>query len=489
MRLFSWLRGEQKADDAMSVLREFLQQYQAKSGVAVNHITALRAVTALACARVIAEGLAQVPLKVYRSRKSGGRDVARDHPLHNVIAHQPNEWQTSYDWRETAGLHMVFAGNEIAYINRVRGEVVELLPYAPSDVRMERVGMETRYQLKTGNDSWTTVPAQDILHLRGPSWSGWKGLDGVDLAREAIGLSLATEEHGSRLFKNGAQPGGLIYSDGITTLTKEQRDLLRDSWQESHGGGSNAHKTAILWGGLKWMSTAQQNDQAQFLETRGFQVEEVCRAFRVLPVMVGHSDKAATYASAEQMFLAHVVHTMGPWYARIEQAADIQLLSKQERAAGYYTKFSVSALLRGAHKDRAEYFAKALGAGGSPAWMTQDEVRDLEELNPMGGSASELAIATNVGDGTKNNIGLLDVKELADSYGASVRAGVITPQKEDEQKFRELLDLPSASKVVLDAWESDGGVRRPITLKSGAAFDAEQNAVSGQDTGDNNAAP
>jgi len=391
-----------KADDSWSVLREFLQQYQAKSGVAVNHMTALRAVTALACARVISEGLAQVPLKVYRSLPDGGREVAKDHPLHDVLARQPNDWQTSYEWREQAGMHMVFAGNAIAYIARnesLRISKPELLPYSPADVRIEREGMAIQYKLRTGDAKWTSVPASEILHLRGPSWDGWRGLDGVGLAREAIGLSLSTEEHGARLFKNGAMPGGLIYSDGSVPLTPEQHTRLRESWQETHGGSDNAHKTAILWGGLKWMSTAQQNDQAQFLETRAFQVEEVCRAFRVLPTMVGHSDKAATYASAEQMFLAHVVHTMGPWYARVEQACDAQLLTEEERADGYYTKFTVAGLLRGAHKDRADYYAKALGSGGSPAWMTQDEVRGLEELNPMGGNAATLPKPTNVGGG------------------------------------------------------------------------------------------
>lgn len=387
---------EKKAGDPYSVLKEFLSQYEAKSGVRVNHSTALRAVTAMACARVIAEGLAQVPVKVYRSSPGGGREVARDHPLNDVISRRPNEWQTSFDYREMSGLHLVLAGGAYAYINRVRGKITELIPYQPSDVQVDRVGSYIKYKLRIRESEWMPVSAEDVLHIRGPSWNGWMGLDGVDLAREAIGLSIATELHGSRLFKNGAKPGGILHSD-VTNLEADQRKAIRDSWEEVQGGAENAHKTAILWGGLKWMSTAQDNDSAQFLETRAFQVEEVCRSFRVMPIMVGHSDKAATYASSEQMFLAHVVHTMGPWYARVEQAYDAQLLTQGERDQGYYTKHTVSGLLRGAHKDRAEYYAKALGAGGSPAWMTQDEVRGLEEMNPKGGAAGDLPIATNVG--------------------------------------------------------------------------------------------
>lgn len=387
---------DKKASDPYSVLKEFLRQYESQSGVRVNHSTALRAVTAMACARVIAEGLAQVPVKVYRSIPGGGREVARDHPLNEVLTHRPNEWQTSFDYREMAGLHLVLAGGTYAYINRVRGEVKELIPYQPSDVQVDRVDGDIKYKFRVRETEWMPVPSEDVLHIKGPSWNGWMGLDGVDLAREAIGLSVATELHGSKLFKNGAKPGGVLHSD-VPNLTEDQRKQIRASWEEVQGGTENAHKTAILWGGLKWMSTAQDNDSAQFLETRAFQVEEVCRAFRVMPIMVGHSDKAATYASSEQMFLAHVVHTMGPWYARVEQAYDAQLLTPQERADGYYTKHTVAGLLRGAHKDRAEYYAKSLGAGGSPAWMTQDEVRELEELNPKGGIAGDLPVATNVG--------------------------------------------------------------------------------------------
>ena len=397
MKLFGWLPWSRKSSDSTwSVFREAIEAAQAKSGVSVTYQTALQADTALACARVIAEGLAQVPLKVHRSRAGGGADVAYDHPAYALLHDAPNDIQTSYEWRETTGIHLVFAGNAYAYKNRRGNEVQELLQWDPSHVTVRKVGHALRYDFHLeGGGVERNLGQEDVLHLRGPSWNGWQGLDGVKLAREAIGLAIATERHGARLFANGAQPGGLITTDA--TLTKEQRDLLRQSWQETHGGVDNAFKTAILWGGLKWASMAQQNDQAQFLETRGFQVEEVCRAFRVLPVMVGHSDKAATYASAEQMFLAHVVHTMGPWYARLEQAFNRQILTKEDRRAGLYTKFNIGGLLRGAHDARASYFSKALGAGGSPAWMTQDEVRELDELNPLGGTAAQLPVATNVG--------------------------------------------------------------------------------------------
>jgi hypothetical protein len=149
-------------------------------------------------------------------------------------------------------------------------------------------------------------------------------------------------------------------------------------------GGDKAGEPLILDNEAKFQPFQMTSVEAQTLESRGLQVEEICRTFRVMPIMVGHSDKAATYASAEQMFLAHVVHCLMPWYERWCTSADVNLLSEQDRREGYYTKLNPNALMRGASKDRAEFYSKALGAGGTAAWMKQDEIRGLEELDPDG---------------------------------------------------------------------------------------------------------
>lgn len=398
MRLFGINIGggaaEQKAISREDILSELAGGSSSKTGARVNWKTALEVTTALACARVIAEGLAQVPFRLYR--KDGDKRVqATDHPAYDLIAARPNDWQTSFEFLETLALHLVFCGRAYVWKNRVTGKLVELLPIEPNQVEVKRKGWELQYTVTTDEGTRIPVPAADIWHLRGPSWNGWEGLEAVKLIREAIGLALATEEHAARQFSNGAAVGGVLTTEAA--LKEDQVKLLRESWERTQGGVANAFKTAILWGGIKWMPRAQQNDQAQLIEQRRFQVEEICRAFRVMPIMVGLADKTATYASAEQMFLAHVIHTLGPWYARVEQSADASLLTDKERAAGLYHKFMPQALMRGAHKDRAEYFAKALGSGGSPAWMTQDEVRGLEELNPMGGDAARLREPSNVG--------------------------------------------------------------------------------------------
>lgn len=377
--------------------KELLQQASVKSGVPVTWRTALQASTSFSCARVIAEGIAQVPFKLFKERASGaGMDPAKDHGLYELINLKPNEWQTSFEFREQIGLHLTFMGNAYVYkVRGLRGEIVELLPFPPNLVQVKRNGWERSYHITTFDGGQIEVRAEDMWHLRGISWDGIEGLPGIKLAREAIGVALALEEHAARMFSNGAKPGGILTTEQ-NLKDPAQIKLLREEWEKMNGGNVNAYKTAILSGGLTFQPLAQTGVDAQHLEHRRFEVENTCRFFRVLPIMVMQADKASTYASSEQMFIAHVVHTMMPWYTRLEQSADVNLLTAAEREQGYYTKFTAQALMRGASKDRAEYFKAALGAGGSPAWMTQDEVRALEEMNPMGGTAAVLPIATNV---------------------------------------------------------------------------------------------
>lgn len=368
----------QTVSASSDILKQWLSLNSSKTGINVNHETALQASVSLACARVIAEGLAQIPLKVFKSREDGGSDATKDHPLYKVLHDSPNDYQTAYEWREMVGLHLTFAGNAYSLITRgARGQILELLPLNPADVKVESdpATFKTVYKIRR-NGSDVMIANEDILHLKGVSWDGFSGLDGVKLAREAIGLSLATEEHGSKMFSNGATIPGVLTTE--QSLTKDQLETLRSSFQSAQQSLDNAWKIMITHGGLKYQSVASANDSAQFLETRMFQVEEVCRHFRVMPIMVGYSDKAATYASAEQMFLAHVVHTMGPWYARLEQSFNKHLLSEDDYQNGYYTKFIVSGLLRGSHKDRAEFYTKLFNVGA----LNPNEIRAMEEMNP-----------------------------------------------------------------------------------------------------------
>lgn len=387
-RIRSMFRATEKKDaiSRSDLLLDLLGSASAKSGVAVTWETALQAASALACARVIAEGVAQVPLKVYRRRTDGGADIATDHSLYTTLHDSPAPGITSYEWRETTGIHLALTNRSYSLIRRQsplfsRGSpTIELQPLQPQQVRPTRhADWSITYDVTFDDGATRTYQASDILHFKGPSWTSIDGLDGIRLAREAIGLALATEEHGARQFSNGAILGGILSTDAV--LSADQSAQLRASWEASQLGLKNAYRTAVLWGGLKWTPRAQQNDQAQWIEVRRFQVAEVCRFFRVLPIMIGEADRTATYASSEQMFLAHVVHTMGPWFSRIEQRLNLQLLTESERSAGYFCKFSVAGLLRGSHKDRAEFYRTLYGIGA----FSPNEIRAYEDLNPYDG--------------------------------------------------------------------------------------------------------
>lgn len=360
-----------------------------KSGASVSHKSALEVSVVLACARVIAEGIAQVPFKLY---KQDGPNVlpAVDHPLYQVLHRKPNSWMTSFELRETMALHVVLTGTAIAFVNRdVRNRVRELIPILPNAVTVkQKDDYRLVYTITAPNGKTMDFPQEAIWHWRGPSWDGVCGLDIVKLARESIGLAMATEESHARMHSQGARVSGTYAVEGV--LGPTQYEDMRKWIQKEYGGAENAGKPMILDRSAKFYPQTMTGIDSQHLETRRYQIEELCRVFRMMPIMVGYSDKAPTYASAEQMFLAHTVHTLSPWYQRIEQSAECQLLTEKEVAQGYFMKFNAAGLMRGSHKDRSEYFAKALGSGGSPAWMTQDEVRALEELNPMGGEFSML---------------------------------------------------------------------------------------------------
>lgn len=344
---------------------------------------ALEISTVLACVRVISQGVAQVPFRLYQS---DGRTRVPVDPAQNrlarLLAKRPNGWQTSFDLRETMLLHVLLTGNAYCWINRVGGQVYELIPLQPDETEGEfdKAAMAMRYRGTLPNGQQRVFEASEIWHLRGPSYDARLGLDIIRLARAVMQLTVALERGQVATQKSGAQPGGLYSIED--KLVPEQFAALRNWLMKFQPGGELEGQTMILDRGGKFQTTKMTSADAQVIETRKFQIEEVCRQFGVMPIMIGHADKTATYASAEQMFLAHVVHTLSPWYQRIEQSADAALLTEQEQDAGLYTKFNANALMRGAAKDRGDFYAKALGSGGTKGWMTQNEVRELEELNP-----------------------------------------------------------------------------------------------------------
>lgn len=383
--------SEQKAlsiDDLWSRIEGGLSS---KAGPPVNWQNALRVSVAFSCARVLAEGIAQIPLKLMQEEPGGGSRAAREHPLYQLLARRPNDWMTSFQFRETMMFHAIFAKQGIAIVSRSGGKVRELIPVTPERVRIEQnsdAGVTYWVQMLDGTQR--PFPKSSIFHLRGPSWNGVEGLDVIDLAREALGLAIATEETHARFHANGAKAAGIISMDG--ELKAEGRAALKKAFQDATTGG-NAYKTLVLDQGAKFSQMSMTGVDSQHLETRRHQIEEICRFFRVFPQMAGYSDKTSTFASAEQFFIAHVVHSLGPWNERWEQSLDRDLLTKQEIEQRYFTKLSVQGLMRGDVTSRSAFYASAITNG----YMTRNEVRALEDLNPIDGLDEPLIPLNMVG--------------------------------------------------------------------------------------------
>ena len=352
---------------------------ESHAGIAVTERTALECSTVLACVRVLANGVSQVPMHLYR-RRGDARSVASGDARDDLLYMAPNEWQSAFEFWQTVMMHLTLTGNAFVFLNRrPDGRLLELLPFPPGSVSIRRDGWDVWYGVTTQDKRWITVSRQDMWHIRWMAWDGVAGLDAVAMARDAIGLSLALDRHGATSFKNGSRLSGILTV--AQPLKEEQRKKLRESWTETFGGSSESGKVAVLGADMKWQQLSANNDASQYDESRRYQVEEICRAFGVDPVMVGYSDKAATFASVEQKSIQHVVHTLGPWYACIEKSAARWLLTEKERRMGYYFKFNVNALLRGAVADRASFYTQLYNVGA----LSPNEIRELEDLNPYEG--------------------------------------------------------------------------------------------------------
>lgn len=352
-----------------------------KSGVNVNWSNALEVTTVFACARVLAEGIAQVPFRVM-VRKGRDNVPAEDHPLFELISRRPNSYQTSYEFRETMMLHLVLTGNCFVFKGMVgsRRELRELVLLDPSKVQVKMNGERiSRYEYTNSEGVVVSFDPSFVWHVRGPSWNTYLGLDAVRMAREAIGLAMSTESAHSALHKGGVRVSGTYSVEG--NLSVDKYKTIMAFLEKRMQGGEDQGKPLILDQGAKWLQHQMSGVDTQHLETRNHQIEEICSAMRVWPIMIGHAEKSMISSSTEQLFIAHVVHSLTPYYTRIEQSAETFLLTQDELKKGYSIKFFPNALMRGSAQARSEFYKSAIGSvNATPGWMTINEIRALEEL-------------------------------------------------------------------------------------------------------------
>jgi HK97 family phage portal protein len=347
------------------------------AGPRVGPDSAMRISAVWACVRVLSETIASLPLLVYRRRADGGRERASGHPLYDLLHSQPNRWQTAFEFFEMLTACVLLRGNAYAEIvPGPRGPVDQLIPLHPDRVTVEALrGGGQRYRVTRDDGTTNTLLDSEVLHLRGLSSDGITGLSVVEYAREAMGLSLATESYGARLFSQNARPGGVLTHP--SKLSQDVADRIRTSWQQAHSGLANAHSVAVLEEGMKFEAVGMTNEDAQFLATREFQIEEVARWFRVPLHMISSTTKATSWGSGiEQLSLGFVTYTLLPWLRRWEQAISRDLISATD---SYFCEFLVDGLLRGNIKDRYEAYAVARNWG----WLNADDIRAKENMNPL----------------------------------------------------------------------------------------------------------
>ena len=350
------------------------------AGKRVNDRTAMQIIAVYACVRVLSEAIAQLPLHVYQYTDNGKERVPK-HPLYFLLHDQPNPEMTSFVFRETLMAHLLIYGNAYAQIIRNgRGDVIGLYPLMPDKVRVDRddrgrlIYRYSRYDEHNPNfkqQGEIILPMEQVLHIPGLGFDGLVGYSPIAMAKNAIGMAIACEEYGAKFFANGAAPGGVLEHPG--TIKDPQR--VRESWQSTFGGSGNANKIAVLEEGMKYTPIGISPEQAQFLETRKFQINEIARIFRVPPHMVGDLEKSS-FSNIEQQSLEFVKYTLDPWVIRWEQSIQRSLLSKDEKAV-YFVKFNLEGLLRGDYQSRMNGYA----IGRQNGWMSANDIRELENLD------------------------------------------------------------------------------------------------------------
>lgn len=349
------------------------------AGVRVTPDTALKVSAVWACAGIISDTIAALPLQVFQRQADGGRTVALTMPLYDLLHDQPNNLQTALEFKQLLTLHALLRGNGYAQIvPGPRGPVDQLIPIHPDRVTIERLpGGGVRYQVRQADGTNKPINDADMFHLRGLSLDGVTGVSVIEYARESVGLGLAAESYGARVFSQNARPGGVLKVPGELSDKAAQR--LRTEWQLLHGGLNNAHQVAVLQEGADWEQTSMTSEDAQYLQTREFQAEDVARWFRVPPHMIGLTSKSTSWGTGiEQQTLGFLMFTLLPWLKRWEQAVSRDLIIATQT---FYAEFVVDSLLRGDAASRNASYT----AGRQGGWLTVNEIRQMENRNPVQG--------------------------------------------------------------------------------------------------------
>ncbi len=424
------------------------------AGKRVNERTAMQMTAVYCCVRILSEAVASLPLQFYKYNENGGKEKAVDHPLYFLLHDEPNPEMTSFVFRETLMSHLLLWGNAYAQIIRNgRGEVIALYPLMADRMQVNRdADGKLYYEYQMNSDDAHTMKGSavrlapsDVLHIPGLGFDGLVGYSPIAMAKNAIGMAIACEEYGAKFFANGAAPSGVLEHPG----TIKDPSRVRESWQSTFGGSGNANKVAVLEEGMKYTPISISPEQAQFLETRKFQIDEIARIFRVPPHMIGDLEKSS-FNNIEQQSLEFVKYTLDPWVARWEQAMVRSLLSAEEKKR-YFIKFNVDGLLRGDYQSRMNGYATARQNG----WMSANDIRELENLDRIPEEAG--------GDLYLVNGNMMKLEDAGAGYGkggaAETGGGADNPDKDDgrSRKKQPARNKGSGTEKVMTEQERHNG--------------------------------
>lgn len=353
------------------------------SGKPVNERTAMQTTAVYACVRILAEAVASLPLHVYEYQDDGGKKLVHDHPLYYLLHDEPNPEMTSFVFRETLMSHLLIWGNAYAQIIRDgAGRVLGLYPLLPDKIDVQRDDRGNIYYVYSRNSDENPMfkeygdirlKAEEVLHIPGLGFDGLIGYSPIAMAKNAVGMTLACEEYGASFFANGANPGGVLEHPGVL----KDPSKVRESWNSVYRGVNNAHKIAVLEEGMKYQQIGIPPEEAQFLETRKFQINEIARLYRIPPHMIGDLDKSS-FSNIEQQSLEFVKYTLDPWVIRWEQSLQRSLLLPGEKGK-YFIKLNVDGLLRGDYQSRMNGYA----VGRQNGWFSANDIREMENMNPI----------------------------------------------------------------------------------------------------------
>ena len=352
------------------------------AGKNVNERSAMQMTAVYSCVRILAEAVAGLPLHLYRYKEDGGKERAIDNNLYHLLHDEPNKEMSSFIFRETLMTHLLLWGNAYAQIIRNgKGEVVALYPLMPNKMQVDRdengelyyIYTRSSDEAKTMDGVTVYLTPRDVLHIPGLGFDGLVGYSPIAMAKNAIGLAIATEEYGAKFFANGAAPSGVLEHPG----TIKDPSRLRENWNSTFGGSANSGKVSELEEVMKYTPISISPEQAQFLETRKFQIDEIARIFRVPPHMVGDLEKSS-FSNIEQQSLEFVKYTLDPWVIRWEQSLSRALLNEDEKRK-YFFKFNLEGLLRGDYESRMSGYAVARQNG----WMSANDIRELENMDKI----------------------------------------------------------------------------------------------------------